>query len=396
MNKKEKLESYATVLVSGEGLVAAFHGMREKCHFLDLLDFCTLAEALVLNDQIEIVCDIEFAYSLSQHSTLVTLQDAGVVSTITTHRGKDDGSKVPLTTKFGLRLDPLESNRFALQDDKRVERKPLGTFSMDQILDEATSLLRAERELGISALPMRRFSSLYIPNARVREEHSVCDLMGRYSELASNLQQWREKSRHALTPLLIAQIPPIPVTVLERATTGMDLLNLILEVRDEFSSLRKSLADLRRDLSDQEIPPKEKRKLILSWHQSWLTLNKFGEGADIAVANTTNQLIDVDKSIDLETFDFKLSNLFDIMAQSAKSAYYRWRVRMLHRTAERYLKICDGRIVRDLERIYKREFTKKDLRELQDWEAAVSLMTIDLEGMSPKQEFVIERSSPIG
>ena len=66
---------------------------------------------------------------------------------------------------------------------------------------------------------------------------------------------------------------------------------------------------------------------------------------------------------------------------------------MLHQTAESYLNISDAKIVRELERIYKREFTKKDLRDLLDWEKMISLMTIDLEGMSPMQEYIIERSS---
>ncbi|MGJ8635994.1 MAG: hypothetical protein ACSHX5_04030 [Phycisphaerales bacterium] len=389
-------EFRASVLVSGEGLVATFEGMREKCHFIDLLDFCVLAEAIVLNDQIEIVCEIEYAHALSQHSIISTLQDAGVVSTITSHREVPSGESSNTVRGPNHPLTSYGSSRFKLKGNSIERREPLGTMSLDQVMDEATGLIRAERALGVSALPMRRFASLYVPGAKMREEHTVCDLMGRYRDLSEGIRQTRENTRYPIAPFAVAEIPPIPITVLERARDGEDILRRILEIRQDYCPLRESLNALRAELNDEDVPPAEKTRIIDGWMKSWSTLNKYGVGSSIQIGNTSSDLIDVDRSVDAETIDFKLSKVLELLLDKTRSGLRRWRVRMLHRTAEQYLQLSDGQIHRDLRRIYKKEFGSNDLRDLRDWEEMISFMTIDLEATSPKQEYVIERSDGSG
>ena len=65
---------------------------------------------------------------------------------------------------------------------------------------------------------------------------------------------------------------------------------------------------------------------------------------------------------------------------------------MLHNTADQYLALSDGQITRELQRLYGKDFGSKELRDLSDWEEMISLMTIDLEGMSPKQDYRIEQT----
>ena len=239
---------------------------------------------------------------------------------------------------------------------------------------------------------MRRFASLYVPGAKMKEEHTVCDLMGRFRDLSEGIRQTRVNTRYPITPFAIAEIPPIPVTVLERARDGEDLLHRILEIRDDCRPLRKSLSALRVDLNDDEVPPAEKIRIIDGWMKSWSTLDKYGTGGSIQLGNTPSDLIDVDRSVDAETIDHKLSKVLELLLDKTNSGLRQWRVRMLHRTAERYLQLSDGQIHGDLRRIYKKEFGSNDLRDLRDWEEMISRMTIDLEEMTPKHEYVIERS----
>ena len=383
----------ASVLVSGEGLVATLEGMREQCHFIDLLDFCVLAEAIVLNDEIEIVCDAEYAFALSQHAIVSALQDAGVVSTVTTHRGTPAPDSPMPAAAPKLPLKSYGSKRFTLKGDSVKHREPLGSMTLDQVMDEATGLIRAEKTLGVSALPMKRFASLYVPGAKVREEHTVCALMARYGELSKNIRDTRERTRFPMTPFFVAEIPPIPVIALARAHTGQDLVTRVLEIRDDFRKLRQSLRSLRENLNDEDVTPAQKTQIIAGWMKSWSTLNKYGTGGAIQIGNTTSGLIDVDRSIDSETIDLKLSKVFELLASRVQEGMRQWRVRILHRTAEKYLQLSDGQIGRDLRRIYRKDFGNKDLRDLRDWEEMISRMPIDLEGMSPKKNYVIERSS---
>jgi hypothetical protein len=140
---------------------------------------------------------------------------------------------------------------------------------------ETGRLLGAERTYGCSALPMLRQRSYYEKYGSTLEEHSVWNLVGQYKNLSDALVKIRESSCLGLTPYVVAPIPPIALLLLERSRNTEELIQRSLELRDDYTDLRKSLCSLRAELADPDVMPKSKMRAISSWKQSWSTLDKY-------------------------------------------------------------------------------------------------------------------------
>lgn len=357
------LNSESTVLVDAAALTRSLSCVHRDFSILEFLDLCTAIEAIVLNDLITVLDPSSELTDSNQEMKL--LEKHGVLQSMDSGvKSADDGSVV----------NSLRKKMSGLMDIGLLPKSPLGKTTFGDAFREATVVSEAERRLQISALPLRRFSCFYEPKVLVREEHTACDLVTNYDILSRDLRKGRSLYQYPIADYIIAEIPPMPIIALGRSQTRERLLETVLELRDEYSSLRTSLSQLRATLGNAEVTPIEKQRHLRSWARSWRTLEKYGPPTHIAVANTIQSAIDVDRSVDGKYLDLNLNKLTSLAINSAREEWHKWRVRILHDAAKQYLNTSDGIIYRETQRLFGHELSANDLQQLKEWDAQMVAM----------------------
>jgi hypothetical protein len=232
---------------------------------------------------------------------------------------------------------------------------------------EAGRLLGGEQELGCPSLALIRQRPFYERGGEAKPRHTVCDLMGRYQDLASALVALRASTRLSMAPFLEVPIPPLPLVVLKLCSSYEDIVPRVLDIRDDYSDLRTSLRSLRSDLADDTLSPKKKLAVIASWQRSWATLRRYGEASGhVEFATNAPDIPDLNSAIDGVGLDsVRLSELLKVAIQKATHAFYSWRVRVLHRVARRYLATPDSELGAQVERLFRTRVTPEQLEALR-------------------------------
>ena len=367
------LDTKSTVIVDAMALTRSLASVHRDFTILEFLDLCTTIEALVLNDKITVLDSTPEL--LNAQAEMKALESAGILL------HKEAGVKL---SDGGPALQQFKTFMSRMMDAGKLPKTPLGNTTFGDAFREATVISEAERRLQISALPLRRFAGFYEPKVLVREEHTACDLVANYEILSRYLREGRKLYRYPLSNYIIAEIPPMPILALTRAPSRERLLEVALELRDEYSGLRQSLSELRSNLSNQEVSPKEKKRLVTSWARSWKTLDKYAPSTTLALANTPSMAVDMDKSIDGEYLDFNLNNIVSNLGKTVREEWYGWRIRILHDAAKQYLRTSDGTIARETERLFAYELSSTDLRQLADWDS--QMMKLATEDRSVPQD----------
>jgi hypothetical protein len=232
---------------------------------------------------------------------------------------------------------------------------------------EAGRLLGAEQDLGCPPLALIRQRPFYERGGQTKPRHTVCDLMGRYQDLASVLVDLRTQTRLSMAPFIEVPIPPLPLVVLKLCSSYEDIVPRALDVREDYADLRSSLRSLRSDLADDSLSPKKKLSTISSWQHSWATLRSYSEGSsNVEFASNALDIPDLNSAIQGVGFDsVQLSELLKIAVERGTRAFYSWRVRVLHRVARRYLATPDSELGAQVERLFRTRVTPEQLQALQ-------------------------------
>jgi len=252
-----------------------------------------------------------------------------------------------------------------------AERRPAGWDSTSAINSEDAwyetgRIVGAEIKHRCSAVAMLRQRPYYEVQGQTCEQHSVCDLVGHYRELKDVLLRVRNQTRIPLVRYGVAPLPPLALEVLKAASTPNEMLVRTLELRDQYTRLRDSLRQLREDLADPQTPPADKLKAISSWERSWATLNERRHAGMIEIANATVDTLDLRKSLSTIGVDsFKLEKIIQHAIEHSARLFYRWRIRLLHRSAKNYLMTSDHSLNTEVRRLIGREFTREDYQLLQ-------------------------------
>lgn len=363
------LDTCSKVLVDMRGFARTLNSVHGNFGIVEFLDFCTAIEAIVLHDQLKMVAQSPEEAALDGQiftDSLDQLEKANVLADefLYVPRPAPD----PRLRRYGSRNFKISDEQMEAGEQMEV-RPPFMQSSLEDAYLEAALLVDAERIANVSALSLRRYSAFYEPEARAREEHTVCDLSTQYANLSRNLQATRTRTRFPLAPYILAYIPPLPILALRRAQSRSKILEVALELRDEYSTLRNSLRQLREDLADSHVAPLKKLRVAKSWAKSWATLDRFDHASAISLGSTSFEYLDVDKSVDGETLDFNLSKLFSRLLTQGVTQFYKWRVRILHSSATRYLSTPDSAVYAEINRLFDYDLSKKDLQRLEDWES---------------------------
>lgn len=273
---------YSDALVDYSGLSKTLGDLGHSFSLLEFLDLCAVLEGIVLHDRLVVVGGDSLISSfvetkrsqtrqspLSRHVTsrvvpspgmerwrnlVKPLVDAGVlVSAPRTSLG-DPGPKP---------ADAAGERGFNAR--AHVYRGLAPMLARSTELDswyEAGRLLGAEQDLGCPPLALIRQRPFYERGGQAKPRHTVCDLMGRYQDLASALVDLRARTRLSMAPFLEVPIPPLPLVVLKLCSSYEDIVPRALDVREDYADLRASLRSLRSDLADDTLSPQKKWAVI--------------------------------------------------------------------------------------------------------------------------------------
>lgn len=343
-------------LVDYSGIAKTVNDLLGRFTILQFLDFCSLIEGIVLYDRLIMVGGINSKVGGPEDNVesrwnegLKLLLDEAIIV-----REKERSRPV----NIGEPPDRRSIDRDSGYD--------LGYTIVDAWYDTGR-LLGAEQLYKKPSLPLLRQKPFYEKSAHVLEEHSVCDLFGRYKDLDAVLSRIRKTSILPTVDYVSVPIPSLPLLVLQRSASTRDLLRVALEVRDEYHQLRASLSSLRQTLADLSIAPNEKMKAIASWVKAWNTLSKYEEQASFfQVATATNSMVDAAKSMDGIGLDsLKWSKLIEAMIGRFEKSFYEWKVRQLHKSAKYYLSIPESEFSREILRLFGHQIAQRDIEILR-------------------------------
>ena len=110
-------------------------------------------------------------------------------------------------------------------------------------------------------------------------ENAVCDAVAHHSHMTKRMQISMLRQGLSRPHLVNLRIPPLPFEVIRRSRNLGDIMNRTLEVRDQYSGLRRDLSGVSALLADPSRPPREKLKEITALERGWKRLHRTAEGS---------------------------------------------------------------------------------------------------------------------
>lgn len=353
-------EYYSDAVVDFSGFGKTIGDLQSSFSLLEFLDYCAIMEGLVLHDRLIVVGANngldkwkEFLKPLEANGILVIPKD-----------------KTPVAAPGG-RPDQFQNERDYNIDSlnkRHMSHKIARSTHLDSWY-EVGRLLGAEAQFGCTSLSLIRQRPYYEKYSQAKPQHTVTNLSARYRELSDTLLEIRKQNRLMYESFMFVPIPPVPLMALKRSNSFEEVLTRTLEIRDDFNELRASLRNLRADLYDETIPPLKKKNIIQKWQKSWHTLQSYKESSSyVEIGNKALDVPDLNKAIDDLGIDtVKLTSLLKVMVAVSSKAFYRWRVRILHEIAKKYLKTSDSELNHQIKRLFGASIEIHDIHELERW-----------------------------
>ncbi|MBF0378258.1 MAG: hypothetical protein HQK72_12360 [Desulfamplus sp.] len=351
------MEEYLNeALVDYSGIAKTVNDLLSRFTILQFLDFCSLVEGIVLYDRLIMVGGVNSKVGVPNDN----IEDRW-----------NEGLKLFLDEKVIVKESQRSSPLNIGQKPDRNQINRDSNYSLGYTLVDAWyetgRLLGAEKLYRKASLPLLRQKPFYEKSAHVIEDHSICDLFGKYKNLKEVLSTIRKSSILTTIQYISVPIPPLPLLVIQHSNSVHDLLRSTLEIRHEYSKLRLSLSALRQTLADLTIPPNEKLKAISSWTKAWSTLSKYENQASFfEMAAASNNMLDVTKSLDGIGLDsFKWSKIIEMMIGKFEKTFYEWKIRQLHKSAKHYISIPESMFASEIKRLFGYQVTKSDINVLR-------------------------------
>jgi len=346
-------------------LLAGLYQERDLFH---ALQFCSLAEQLVLRDEITITTIEDDQPSTNDDAEgrnlvkemLASWQAAGVISyeTITSTAARNLQQKDP----FAVRIS-------ALPDIKPENSIDADSDAFGSVVLQAGNALHAERifERPASLMPLQLI--FYEISANVRADHSVCDLSGHYSSLSSTVVAMRQQVRIDPSAYVTVPLPPIGYEVFSQTRSFDNVFASALTVREEFTELRTKLRQLQQLLDDPSVSLKDKVRHRAKWKAGWESIHsKYGGGGEMKLASTSQAIYrtapDIPGAIGLNPSSWV--SLLTKIAEYMPELWGHWRLRALHRTFEHYVNSPDRELGRAISNLIGREIRNDEAADIQD------------------------------
>lgn len=326
-------------LVDLSGITKTVNSLKERFNLNHFLDLCTFLEGVVLYDKL-------FLTFTPEQNSLREIRP--YLKCLYNH-------KVTESVEIKSELYDLEPHC-----------APHPSIRIQDAWYETRRLLTAEEELKMPALPLLRQRTFYEINAKVHEEHSICNLIGKYEGLKKSLENLRNLHTLNLENYLSVPLPPIATQILTMSSNIDAVFENALEVREQYTKLRKSLRQLRNDLLDPSITPFQKNKYTVQWKKSWDSLLAYDPDKKNSILDlaTATKSFDINKIVAGEWDGaLKPSGILNILIKYGNDEINKWKVRALHKTAKIYGTTSDHEIHQIIKNIFDYDLTLKDKKD---------------------------------
>lgn len=337
------------VLVDASGLIKTIGDLLQRPTPVELLDYCSVLESIILCDGIVVVGDVPQVNN-GGTTLLERLASAGVIQQLRATR--------PVQIGIGRAVE---------SDFARRSRLTHSTES--DAFYEVGRLLGAERDSGLGVLPLVRQRGLYREASGASAINDVANLFAKYDTLREGYIALRAMSRLPADDFAILPLPPLALTILSRSTDISNSIDRAIELRDEYSQLREKMRDLRSLLADPSISPRRKLELRARWAESWALLSrdlsKYGVdsvGIGSAVPELFGAALD---SAAGATVSFDLSTVVRVIGATGVDVVKRWRLRLLHRSFRSFMRTSDSTLMEHAQRVAGVRFTADEMRFTQ-------------------------------
>lgn len=185
-------------------------------------------------------------------------------------------------------MQPWLSNGAALWLPKRRRgmdllggsRSPAGKHRFKSVEDRRMS--RFVETANVHGLPCyitadqsRSFEIVGAP----KYENAFCDLLGQYGTVEHRVRTGMLRRGVAHPRLVNLRIPPVPFEIIRRSNSLEDVIWRTLDVRHDYSKIRREHSEVSARLADMSVSPASKLREIALLERSWQAVHRLADGA---------------------------------------------------------------------------------------------------------------------
>jgi TIR domain len=205
---------------------------------------------------------------------------------------------------------------------------------------------------------------IYKLNARVRLEHSLCNLYRNY-ETVRELAQVARMSSSGAVEFGKLPLPPVFLDAMKRAVTLSSIWNSIGDLWEAHTALRARCRELRLILSDPDVVPAKREVEARKWRREWSALTRkwHDRVQTFSTADTTEELCRVRGLLRFMTpsaDDQNRGARMEVIENLLECCDGFVKLREIHDSLEAYWNLSDRELYRQAERLLKRSITSKD------------------------------------
>ena len=346
MKSRSGTLSCNTGLLDARGTAQILYSLSARFSAVEFADFCTVAEEVVLRDQIVLVGKLE-RLPKPLRLALQPLIDA----------------KVFVSLNEAFSIPELPSDPRQLRATAHAIENGLTTATVEDATFEARRLLGGEAHFGIVATPLLRQLQHFGLVKRPTIENTVWDLACQYHKLTDVAREVRNRLQ-GFAALPQISVPPIALRAIQRSRHFEQIISHVLELRDEFSQLREHLREIEERLRTGQLSPVQALELESAWRQRWDRLGeKLGASGRMALARTSIPILQggtrIVKGVVTQDFTDVVSAAIGWIG-SGIDALGAMQVRPVHRSVSNYLSATDRDLVSAVARIFETDFVRLD------------------------------------
>ncbi|MBY0561971.1 hypothetical protein [Hyphomicrobium sp.] len=341
-----------TGLLDARGTAQVLCSLSARFSAVEFADYCTIAEQVVLRDQIIIVGKRD-RLSRAQALALKPFFDAGIFVSL------DEAFKIP-----ELASDPRQ-----LRATISAIERGLTTATVEDATFEARRVLGGEAHFGIPATPLLRQLQHFGLVRRPCIENTVWDLAAQYRRLSDIAAEIR-RHYQAMAALPQVAIPPIALRAIQRSKTFEQIVFEIFELRKEFTPLRTHLREIEDRLREGRLSPTDALELEKTWRERWVRIaDRLQCSSRLALARTSLPLLKEGAKIAMAVImqDAKeaVAATFGLLSAGMDTledvdVLGTLQVRPVHRSVSNFLSASDQDLVRSVARIFETDFVRLD------------------------------------
>ena len=341
-------------LLDALGTCEIFHSLSTRFYAVEFIDLCTVAEEIVLRDKILIAGKWQLIPKNKKRSIEVFV-NAGVF--------------VPISEPFKTIQPPIQSENYTDSFQNMIQNEVTNT-SLKNTLYESSRILGAEEHYNSAGIPLLRQGQYYGIMRKAPFEHTFCDLVSNVRHSNELVNQIRVRYK-AKTNMPSVTIPPIALTAIMRSRNFEEVCNRILELRDEFSYLRKKFNEIEEILRDPTYSPEKKYIAETNWMKQWNNLNQdITVPNQISIPKTAHPFLKNAAKVTKVLYKGSKGD-FDEAVETAREIFSdiytnQHLLRPVHMSVRNYLKTSDNRMKESVSNIFERDLAKinKEIRLL--------------------------------